>query len=129
MRVIDKIFLSKGHGGAALHSPRYHLLPADLRHPPDEVLGKILTVPSAPNETKPILSPSLPTLLLFECVLVYMTPETSSALLRWFLDYFATGSANLGADAILGAIVYEMFGLTDPFGRSMVSNLKVCPLP
>ncbi|TFK74622.1 leucine carboxyl methyltransferase [Pluteus cervinus] len=113
-----------GHGGAALHSPRYHLIPADLRHPPDEILGKTLTVPSSPNETKSILSPSLPTLLLFECVLVYMTPEASSGLVRWFVDYFATESANLGEDAILGAIVYEMFGLNDPFGRIMVSNLK-----
>ncbi len=106
------------NGGTALHSPVYHLLAADLRKPPAESLAPLLTSPS-PNG--PLLSPSLPTLLLFECVLVYMSPEASQDILQWFTDYFAGGSG------ILGCIVYEMFALEDSFGKVMVNNLKVSP--
>ena len=101
-------------GGTALHAPTYHLLPADLRLSPSVTLDKLLASPTS----KPILSPFLPTLVLFECVLVYMSPAHSSALLRWFSRYFSNG-------AILGSVVYEMFGLDDAFGRVMVNNLKV----
>ncbi|KAI9568877.1 S-adenosyl-L-methionine-dependent methyltransferase [Boletus coccyginus] len=47
-------------GGTALHSSKYHLLSCDLRHPPSTSLGLMLDG---------LLSPSLPTLLLFECVI------------------------------------------------------------
>jgi len=100
-------------GGTALHAPTYHLMPADLRLSPSATLDKLLAA-------EPILSPSLPTLLLFECVLVYMSPAHSSALLQWFTSYFS----NAGNQAALGGIVYEMFGLNDAFGRVMLSNLK-----
>lgn len=94
-----------GSGGTALHSPIYHLLPADLRQPPSETLAPLLS----------LLSPSLPTLLLFECVLVYMSPEASHALIQWFVDQ---------CSGILGGIVYEMFGLQDSFGKVMHENLR-----
>jgi hypothetical protein len=100
-----------------LHAPTYHLMPADLRLSPSATLDKLLASPA----TEPILSPSLPTLLLFECVLVYMPPAHSSALLQWFTRYFS----NTGDRAPLGSIVYEMFGLDDAFGRVMLTNLKV----
>ncbi|KAH7928678.1 leucine carboxyl methyltransferase [Leucogyrophana mollusca] len=107
------------HGGTALHAPKYHLLPVDLRLPPAEVLASCL---------HDILSSSLPTLLLFECVLVYMTPSASAALIQWFTDYFA-GTANPSGGlsnrpGILGGIVYEMFGLGDAFGQVMMNNLR-----
>ncbi|KAF8558868.1 leucine carboxyl methyltransferase [Imleria badia] len=96
-------------GGTALHSNKYHLLPCDLRHPPSTSLAPVLDG---------LLSPSLPTLLLFECVLVYMSPESSSALIDWFVNH----STHDGS--ILGAIVYEMFGLQDAFGQVMLNNLQ-----
>ncbi|KAI0696686.1 leucine carboxyl methyltransferase [Cerioporus squamosus] len=105
--------VSLANGGTALHSPVYHLLAADLRKPPNESLAPLLTSPS-----DPLFSPSLPTLLLFECVLVYMSPEASRSLLQWFTDYFAVGPG------VLGCIVYEMFALEDSFGKVMVNNLK-----
>lgn len=49
--------------------------------------------------------------------MAYMTPDASSALLRWFVDYMGAG--------VLGCVVYEMFGLDDTFGKVMVNNLKV----
>ncbi|KAJ7280199.1 S-adenosyl-L-methionine-dependent methyltransferase [Mycena rebaudengoi] len=102
------------HGGTALNSPSYHLLPADLRLPPAETLAPLLA-----STSDAILSPALPTLLLFECVLVYMSPAASSTLLQWFVDYFSPEGGG-----VLGSIVYEMFKLQDSFGRVMVNNLQ-----
>lgn len=106
--------VSLAQGGLALHSPRYHLLPCDLRKPPSEILPSLLGG---------ILSPSSPTLLLFECVLVYMSPEASSNLIQWFVDYFQSKSTS-SDPGVLGAIVYEMFGLQDNFGQVMMNNLR-----
>ncbi|KAF8070720.1 S-adenosyl-L-methionine-dependent methyltransferase [Lyophyllum atratum] len=106
------------HGGTALHSPKYHLLPADLRLPPSATLGSLLG-PTPDDVNPPVLSPSLPTLLLFECVLVYMEPSSSDAILRWFIDYFSPEKTPIGA------MVYEMFALGDAFGKVMINNLKL----
>ncbi|KAI1791222.1 leucine carboxyl methyltransferase [Ganoderma leucocontextum] len=110
--------VSLASGGTALHSPVYHLLAADLRTPPTDSLAPLLA-----TQPEPLLSPSLPTLLLFECVLAYMRPEASNATLQWFTSYFSAFPE--GAHGILGCIVYEMFALEDAFGKVMVNNLKV----
>lgn len=114
------------NGGTSLHSPRYHLISADLRQAPEQSLHAALSVPvpggGLKDDTGPILLPHLPTLLLFECVLVYMHSDASNALVRWFVDYFH--APNSGEPAPLGAIVYEMFGLQDPFGQVMLTNMK-----
>lgn len=103
--------IAVAQGGTALHSPKYHLLPCDLRKPPSEVLPSLLGE---------ILSSKFPALLIFECVLVYMSPEASSTLIQWFVDYFSHSSD----PKILGAVVYEMFALQDSFGQVMVKNLQ-----
>lgn len=115
----DYVFLA--HGGTALHSSRYHLLPIDIRVSPSEGLGTLLTSP-IPNGQL-ILLPNVPTLLLFECVLVYMSPQESNAILRWVLEHFNASAS--GKSAVVGGIVYEMFKLNDAFGRIMLNNLKV----
>ncbi|KAG6813300.1 hypothetical protein H0H92_012455 [Tricholoma furcatifolium] len=97
------------NGGTALHAEKYHLLPCDLRLP---VLGQLL----AGDEQ--ILSPSVPTLLLFECVLVYMEASCSEGILNWFVEYVSPHQT------LLGGIVYEMFNVEDAFGKVMVNNLK-----
>jgi len=105
-------------GGTALHSHKYHLLPADLRLPPSEILGPMLS--SEIDHTQgSILDPSLPTLLLFECVLAYISPSASSQLLDWFIKFIQQSPSG-----VLGCVVYEMFGLNDSFGRVMVDNLR-----
>lgn len=48
-----------------------------------------------------------------------MTPEGSSQLLQWFVNYTGEGGG------ILGCVIYEMFNLHDSFGRVMVTNLRV----
>jgi hypothetical protein len=100
-----------------LHARKYHLLAADLRRDPVDTLQEPLTNPLYGSQES-VLSSQYPTLLLFECVLAYMEVEVSSRLLRWFVHYFETG-------APLGCIIYEMFGLDDPFGRVMLNNLRV----
>ncbi|KAI0741113.1 leucine carboxyl methyltransferase [Earliella scabrosa] len=107
--------VSLANGGTSLDSPVYHLLAGDLRRPPTESLAPLLA-----SLTEPLLSPALPTLLIFECVLAYMSPAASNAVLQWFTAYFAGG----GGHGVLGCIVYEMFALEDSFGKVMVNNLK-----
>ncbi|KAI0767082.1 leucine carboxyl methyltransferase [Fomes fomentarius] len=107
--------VSLANGGSSLHSPVYHLLAGDLRRPPAETLAPLL---------QPLLSPTLPTLLIFECVLAYINPAASGAILQWFTDYFSTPPTAEGSRGILGCMVYEMFALEDAFGKVMVNNLK-----
>jgi len=114
----DPSDISLTQGGTALHSSQYYLLPGDIRQPPRETLEPMLFSPRD-NGQSSILDPSLPTLLLFECVLVYMSPSSSSRLLEWFVQI--NKRTQSGA---LGCIVYEMFGLDDAFGRVMVANLR-----
>ena len=65
-------------------------------------------------------TPAQPTLVLAECVLVYMVPEASRAL----VDFFGKACTR----AVL--VAYEMVGPDDPFGRTMLQNLRRrgCPL-
>jgi len=114
----DPTQVSLAQGGTTLHSSRYHLLSADLRLPPSETLEHMLAS-TAEGQQAPLLDPSLPTLILFECVLAYMAPSSSSRLLEWFVNFSRRGS-----NGVLGCIVYEMFCLNDSFGRVMVNNLK-----
>ncbi|PPQ79591.1 hypothetical protein CVT26_015433 [Gymnopilus dilepis] len=114
----DPAGVSLDRGGTALHAGKYHLLPSDLRLEPSQSLGRLLF--SAPDaEQNAILDPSLPTLLLFECVLAYMSPSQSAQLLEWFVTTFKESQ-----NSVLGCIIYEMFGLNDSFGRVMVNNLR-----
>ncbi|KAI0302330.1 S-adenosyl-L-methionine-dependent methyltransferase [Multifurca ochricompacta] len=53
------------------------------------------------------------------CVLAYMSPSASSALIRWFVDYFTVPGGGP-----LAGVVYEMFKLDDAFGRVMLNNLR-----
>lgn len=46
---------------------------------------------------------------------MYMPPPASDAIVKWFGENFD----------VVGGTLYEMFGLTDEFGRVMRSNLMV----
>jgi len=86
-----------------LHSEVYHLVSADLRN--------LTEVESKLSECR--LERSLPTLFLFECVLVYMPTANSWALLRWIASQFPTSYC----------INYEQVNMSDRFGDVMLSNL------
>lgn len=106
-------------GGLGLSSEHYTLLPGDLRHL-DQLSDSLLGVgnPTTTSSNKPPLDRTLPTLLLLECVLVYLEPGITSALLTWFCETFhqAHGSAIVG---------YDPFRLQDQFGTVMKRNLAV----
>lgn len=99
-------------GGLGLSSEHYTLLPGDLRHL-DQLSDSLLV-----GTPQPPLDRKLPTLLLLECVLVYLEPEITASLLTWFCDTFqqARGSAIVG---------YDPFRLQDQFGTVMKRNLAV----
>jgi tRNA wybutosine-synthesizing protein 4 len=59
--------------------------------------------------------PLAPTYVLCECVLVYMEPEHSAALVRWFGERCPRAVG----------VVYEQINPDDAFGRQMVLNLQV----
>lgn len=60
------------------------------------------------------LDPSAPTLVLLECVLVYLEPEESAGLLSFISSYLQDPAC----------LVYDMVHPEDPFGAQMVANLR-----
>uniref|UniRef100_A0A3P9IX54 Leucine carboxyl methyltransferase 1 n=1 Tax=Oryzias latipes TaxID=8090 RepID=A0A3P9IX54_ORYLA len=88
----------------SLDSDRYCIIGADLRNISDmeEKLKKFQ------------LNTELPTLVLTECVLVYMTPSQSSGLIRWVAETFHTAMF----------INYEQANMCDRFGQVMIENLQ-----
>ena len=58
---------------------------------------------------------SLPTLFLSECVLIYIEPRDSDAIVNWV-------GANMAVSLF---VVYEQINPTDAFGAMMLRNLKV----
>ena len=61
-----------------------------------------------------------PTLLIAECVFVYMRPDQSKGVLSWIASAFKTAAY----------AAYEQIRPDDAFGRTMIANLKSrgCPL-
>lgn len=88
-----------------LHSNVYHLVPLDLRKQ-EELDRKLLT------ECK--LDPTVPTIFLAECVLIYMDVINSNSLLSWISAHFS--------QAVF--INYEQINIFDRFGEIMIENLK-----
>ncbi|KAK7833265.1 hypothetical protein U0070_017264 [Myodes glareolus] len=64
--------------------------------------------------TRKLHTIKLPTLLIAECVLVYMTPEQSANLLKWAASSFETAMF----------INYEQVNMDDRFGQVMIENLR-----
>jgi [phosphatase 2A protein]-leucine-carboxy methyltransferase len=87
------------------NGPSYHLHALDLRS---------LTLTSPPIISS--LSPTTATLLLSECCLCYLPPETTSSILSYF-------TMNITSPTALGIILYEPIRPDDAFGRTMVANL------
>ncbi|KAJ7397394.1 Leucine carboxyl methyltransferase 1 [Pitangus sulphuratus] len=88
----------------SLDSSRYSIVGADLRFSSD--LEEKLK--------KHNLDVHLPTLLVAECVLVYMTPQQSANLLKWAASTFPVAMF----------INYEQVNMTDRFGQIMIENLQ-----
>ncbi|XP_048141258.1 leucine carboxyl methyltransferase 1 homolog isoform X2 [Rhodamnia argentea] len=85
-------------------SEHYKLLPVDLRDIP-----KLDDIISLAN-----IDPSLPTFIIAECVLIYLDPDSSRAIVRWTSKTFST--------AIF--FLYEQIHPDDAFGLQMIRNLE-----
>ncbi|GLI70953.1 hypothetical protein VaNZ11_016052 [Volvox africanus] len=96
--------------GGTVCSPYYCLQAVDLRN----LDALELAVQEAGWDVR------LPTYILSECVLVYMEPSDSAAVVRWTAQTFP--------NAVMA--IYEQIRPDDAFGRQMVSNLEMrgCPL-
>ncbi|KAH0271618.1 leucine carboxyl methyltransferase, partial [Aureobasidium melanogenum] len=89
---------------SSLQSANYNLHSIDLRD-----------LASANPPSIPHLSTTLPTLLLSECCLCYLPPQTTSSILSYFTSCIPTSS--------LALILYEPIRPYDSFGKTMLANL------
>ncbi|KAM6556205.1 hypothetical protein CsatB_003224 [Cannabis sativa] len=85
-------------------SDNYKLLPVDLRDV--NKLDDIIVLAD--------MDPSLPTFIIAECVLIYLDPDSSSAVVGWASKTFST--------AIF--FLYEQIHPDDAFGQQMIKNLE-----
>jgi len=85
-----------------IHSKSYHLIGVDLCD----------TAALRCRLERAGLNPKYPTLLLAECVLMYMPPEPSSAVISWAGAWFSS--------AVFAT--YEPFRPDDKFGQMMLTN-------
>ena len=114
--------------GDSLHLHNYHIHPIDLR---TLEANSSRTTDSATNDSKqstqpyeeearislPGIDPTLPTLLISECCLIYLAPTAADAV----IDYFT--ASLFPPTTPLGLIIYEPIRPDDAFGKTMVSNL------
>lgn len=116
--------MTVSEAGDALHTPFYHIHPCDLRS----------LSPNLPlTEALPGVDRTLPTLLISECCLIYLSPTEAAQVVTFFTGHLFgptyapfVGSEEVQSSPIiapLGLILYEPIRPNDPFGRTMVSNL------
>jgi [phosphatase 2A protein]-leucine-carboxy methyltransferase len=98
--LLTKLDLDAG----SIISPTYCLHPLDIRQ-----LPQLSSLP-------PYLDPTLPTIFISECCLVYLDQEDATNVLRWITNTFKNG---------VGVIIYEPIGGHDAFGKVMIRNLAV----
>ena len=105
---------SDGAGLISSESPNYfihaqdvRMLSADAR---DQGLGN-----HQPPRPSGVLT-TIPTLLISECCLIYLSPEEADSVLHHFTSMFSD-------EIPLGIVIYEPIRPHDAFGRTMVSNL------
>lgn len=87
---------------ADLHTSKYHLVGSDLRKI-DEKGEQLIAY----------LDREVPTLVISECVLCYLTPEDNEAVLNYWKLAFSK----------VAVLMYEPMGLDDAMGNTMAQNL------
>lgn len=86
-----------------LYTDRYTLLGFDLRHSEAQGAEKFL-----------FLDKNIPTLVISECVLCYLTPEGFRGVLRFWRSFLPR----------LSCVLFDPMSLGDGFGEAMTSNLN-----
>ncbi|KAL4567227.1 hypothetical protein LXL04_022803 [Taraxacum kok-saghyz] len=96
-----------------LISDNYKLLPVDLRD--IQSLNELILAHMDPRYLVVTnVSISLPTFIIAECVLIYLDPESSRAIVQWASTTFSTSIFFL----------YEQILPHDAFGQQMIRNLE-----
>ncbi|BCS18450.1 protein C-terminal leucine carboxyl O-methyltransferase ppm1 [Aspergillus puulaauensis] len=110
-------------GGDELHSPAYHIHAVDLRTLAREGEADNNTSPvqDQGHRLKELVDPTLPTLLLSECCLVYLAPDEAAGVVRYFTHTLFPASDE--KTEALALVIYEPIRPDDAFGRTMVANL------
>jgi len=85
--------------------PNLTLFGSDLRNNTNDIINKLTSIG---------FNPSLPTLILTECVLVYIEKAVTEQL----INTFASSLSNVAWDT------YDMVNPTDSFGKTMCRNLR-----
>lgn len=85
----------------SLISSNYTITPLDLR-----TLKPGTPVPS-------FIDPTLPTMCISECCLIYLSPTEADDILKWISTSFSS----------VGLVIYEPIGGDDAFGKVMIQNL------
>ena len=96
--------------GSALFTPTYYIHPLDLR-------TLHTTSSDKPPETFKHIDPTLPTLIISECCLIYLAPHLADKTATYFTRTFFPPTTPLGL------ILYEPINPYSPFGKVMVRNL------
>lgn len=118
----EGVFIAaEGTSGTVVSGPNYRLVTADLRQ--ISSLSAALLGPSSSSSSSEtsssssgdssLLDPSVPTLFLSECVLVYLEPEESCAIIAFAAQSFPRSVF----------VTYEQIRPHDAFGAIMARNL------
>jgi [phosphatase 2A protein]-leucine-carboxy methyltransferase len=105
--------------GDALHSPIYHIHPIDLRTLAHQSESSANDEPV--TRLQETVDTTLPTLILSECCLVYLSPDEAAGVVRYFTKTLFPPSGD--TSETLGLVLYEPIRPDDAFGRTMVANL------
>ncbi|VFQ75801.1 unnamed protein product [Cuscuta campestris] len=101
-KVGETAFISPERGEVL--GEHYKLLPVDLCD-----INKLNDIVALAN-----IDPSLPTFIIAECVLIYIDPDSSRAIVGWASQTFSTAVFFL----------YEQIHPNDAFGQQMIRNLE-----
>ncbi|KAL2823353.1 S-adenosyl-L-methionine-dependent methyltransferase [Aspergillus cavernicola] len=108
-------------GGDELHSRAYHIHPVDLRTLAQRAENETLPATSPVNRLQETVDTTLPTLLLSECCLIYLSPNEADGVVRFFTQTLFPPSDD--RTETLALVLYEPIRPDDAFGRTMVANL------
>lgn len=93
---------------ATITSPDYHLHAIDIRN--------LKSVSSSSPLLPPSIDRTIPTLIISECCLIYLSPTDADAILTYFTSTFTSSHP-------LAITLYEPIGSDDAFGKVMIQNL------
>jgi [phosphatase 2A protein]-leucine-carboxy methyltransferase len=119
-RVLGQSQVSISDEGDELHSPAYHIHAVDLRTLAQKGEGDESTRRDPGHRLQDFVDTTLPTLLLSECCLIYLSPNDAAGVVRYFTHTLFPASQE---SETLALVLYEPIRPDDAFGRTMVANL------